>query len=963
MEDDNKKNYFGEGDIGKRSPLAEKPKSHADPTATASSNARSTLAQAEDSALSGGESSSAVTDQSGAQAAESQPSFASNVTGNKGKGAQKGQLKGGRGKFRRFGPLGALLAIILGGGGLMMGAQSLMPFGIANNLMENFNSMRTVMNRRGNAFMRFQMNPNRNVPIVRHGSIFRPDRFHITDRMATRMGRQELQFVTNTNGKRVGIIFDNNGVNNLVTIDGNLPTDGIFVPDGVSFTEVVSIDAASQNPNFTNKVDRGTRTWRGHVAGWFDRKVAFTLIRLGIGRNHYMNHSDPEIQAAANEAKRNRANLTDLDSMEQERVQDIDPETGEVIGESTIVVDSNEAVPGGTGNAAGRAKAEAIRRKAMAMYQSSMRKTADIISGAVQATCAVLAGLGVVLLAVAAYNAMQVLNYVSGMLESIQKTQAGHGDESPMTDYMNNLTMPGDTGRNAMQSAGMAALFGGTPISSGNESVESFNVESTLNGVLGALGASMASFAACAYARIAAATAGLVITIIKVLSGPGGWVAKLVGLAATAAMSAIAAVGFATLLGNIMERLIPALGREMIESAFGEDVGNAIMSGAHMYMGRNHQTGGASLGDMDTVLAFHRETQIIIAEEAELERRTRSPLDVTSPHTFLGSIMHSIIPVAATIRSPMSAINAASNTVNRSVLALMPTVSAVSDEARFVASLNTDCPFLGSLGAVGDAFCNPYFVSDLNTINIDPAIVMSRMSQSSFSGEEENGNPQIAPNSDLGRYIVSCGTRDSPFGAADANIAQRLNTVLEATNIGEGSLNLNTVIGAAPGLGNLQAAAAAVNDAANIDWISGQRCVANVPENPQWSQQIRYYQRFIEDQRLMEQQGLIDQSAVAVFLDWVEEVSPTDNSEAGILARFMGVTRGEAEEAIAKIEHIRFMDTYDPVAYGPLLEPVEVQLTDTFENINAEIAEHGQAGPIATITALGAMLRNRAVLV
>jgi len=952
MEDNNKRGYFGEGDIGKRSPLAEKPKSHADPTATASGSARSTLAQAEEGAVSSNEYSNAVTNQSEAQVAESQPSFASNVTGNKGKGDKKGKLTGKKSKFRRFGPLGALLAIMLGGGGLMMGAQSLMPFSIVNNLMDNFNSQRTVMNRRSNVFMRKQMNPNR--PRFVRAPIFGPERFRVTPRMEGRLARQGIGTVKDARGNTVGLMFRKNGANHMVTMDGRSLGGDIALPDGFSLgdsSELMSLETAMRDPAFSDPALKGSRTWRGHVSGWFDRTFGKLASRLGIERNHYRHQADDsEQQARLNEARKQRGEMGDIDErgVSQEDPDDPDSTPGETRNQDNI----RGLTP--------REKANRIINKAKGVTSSAATFTSY--------ACLFAQATGVIAIAVGAINMVRTLAYATGILESIQKTQAGEGNASPMSEYMNNLIIPGDTGRSAMQSAGMAALFGGPSIDSNNESVGHFNIEGMIGGILPVIGATMATFMVCAAQQVAAGLITLGLQIAGIFTGGLGTLAinfkKAIRATAITGLLAVA-------LTQLTEPIAMMIARNVLEAEFGEDIGNAIMSGAHMYMGKNHQVGGASLGDMQTVVAFHRETQVILAEEAEFERRNRSPLDVTSPHTFLGSIMHSVIPIAATIRSPISAISAASNTVNRSVLAVMPTVSAVSDEARFVSSLNTDCPFLYSVGAVGDAFCNPYFVSDLNTINMDPGHVFERANSFSiynFENEpDEQGNPQIRlhGNNTLARYVIGCGMRDSPFGLADMGIAARFNRLQDFMDTGTmgGNMALNAVTGNIPLWGSAQAATIAANNMLNADWVSGKNCVAS-EDNSRWDSEFRYYQRFIEDQRLMEQQGLIEQSAVTAFMNRLEEISPTDTSEAGILARFMGTTREEAEVAMAQIEHLQFLDTYNPVAYGPLIAPAPPeQLSETFENINAEIAEHGQTGPIATITALGAMLRNRAVLV
>ena len=77
------------------------------------------------------------------------------------------------------------------------------------------------------------------------------------------------------------------------------------------------------------------------------------------------------------------------------------------------------------------------------------------------------------------------------------------------------------------------------------------------------------------------------------------------------------------------------------------------------------------------------------------------------------------------------------------------------------------------------------------------------------------------------------------------------------------------------------------------------------------------YQRFIEDQRLAESAGLIEKSAVAVYLDKYYEEHPKDNSYEGILARYTGLTKENVFAILDGIEGLEFLATYNPDGYAP----------------------------------------------
>ena len=91
------------------------------------------------------------------------------------------------------------------------------------------------------------------------------------------------------------------------------------------------------------------------------------------------------------------------------------------------------------------------------------------------------------------------------------------------------------------------------------------------------------------------------------------------------------------------------------------------------------------------------------------------------------------------------------------------------------------------------------------------------------------------------------------------------------------------------------------------------------------------YQRFIEDQRLAESTGLIEKSAVAVYLDKYYEKNPKDNSYEGILARYTGMTKENVIAVLDAIEGLEFLASYNPDGYAPYSyiaeEGVKVQVS------------------------------------
>lgn len=97
------------------------------------------------------------------------------------------------------------------------------------------------------------------------------------------------------------------------------------------------------------------------------------------------------------------------------------------------------------------------------------------------------------------------------------------------------------------------------------------------------------------------------------------------------------------------------------------------------------------------------------------------------------------------------------------------------------------------------------------------------------------------------------------------------------------------------------------------------------------------YQRFIEDQRLAESTGLIEKSAVAVYLDKYYEEHPKDNSYEGILARRSGLTKDTVIALLDYADQITFLANYDPTNYYPLpADELLVEVTKRVEINNKD---------------------------
>ena len=332
-----------------------------------------------------------------------------------------------------------------------------------------------------------------------------------------------------------------------------------------------------------------------------------------------------------------------------------------------------------------------------------------------------------------------------------------------------------------------------------------------------------------------------------------------------------------------------------------------------MYQGDIHKVNGGSLATKDEYEDFAIEQQRVIAEAAKEERENLSPFDITSKNTFMGSLMTQFMSFMTT-NSLMSTITTSSSVISSSIMALTPTTSAVTPSLIRLPKMEDyekTCPYLASIGAIGDSYCNPYMITDMSTIDMDPDDVIQTVDDlGGLSNIQDEGNVTIDKDSRLAKYINYCGNRTSPFGIPDQSI------VSSVQGLSSGNSIIDNVLGAVPILGDAVDIAQNVNSANSIGYISGQSCVAGAednsgPNSPNWDE-AKYYQRFIEDQSLAESMGLIEKSAVSVYLEEYYEENPLDNSYEGMLARYSGLDKETVSDVLDVLAYYEYVNEYNP---------------------------------------------------
>lgn len=488
--------------------------------------------------------------------------------------------------------------------------------------------------------------------------------------------------------------------------------------------------------------------------------------------------------------------------------------------------------------------------------------------------------------------------------------------------------------------ADLITSFSGTVVDIASTSIMSYRVCLVADGVLAAVDLAIDA-AALLQGLAGLLTAGT--TTVAAIVEEALWQGFKI------AVSALISIAVSALIGYIAPIIANIFTRKLATEFLGEDLGNAVMAGGSAYLSRNHQGGGGLVANEGGYMAALIYQDQVNREEAKTDRLARSPFDYTSANTFAGQLAVSMTPVMLQADSLGSAVGNFGKVVGNSIKSLLPTASAISVQEKVSTALKQtkeNCPELESMGVVADAYCNPYVTTDFTTIELDDSVnqdesvaydlesdenspysivkkVASYSSDNFSDNVDDVENPKINmdASSPLAKFITFCGQRTSPLGVPDQNIAS-------AIDVNQLGTVANGVVGSIPILGDGLTVLSSKSISDYYGYVSGANCVMNdtgnadsersenLGKDPSYDE-VKTYSRYIEDQRLAESMGLVEKSAVSVFLDEYYEKYPLDNSTEGILARLSGYTKDQVIAIEDTVEFYNFYLAYDPTDYYP----------------------------------------------
>ncbi len=706
-------------------------------------------------------------------------------------------------------------------------------------------------------------------------------------------------------------------------LKSRLQKNGIKVTDGALEFKGETITADNFAKTYRDNVEfreAYSTSKRGRVAGFFDDAADRIYQKLGLSRNILENFKQTG-DADADDATYNKI------MSEQFKTDDLDAST-KTVDEETATDENGNPVTDENGNPVTEKSEVADSGKAgSAEGESSTTKATNYLNkatAAVSTACGALKIGALLATTVSAVETYSTIHYFMNIMETPSKTKYGAGDEAA-TNQVNNFFTRSVTTEYPDPETGEMITVTGAPLEGENERVILGGVKPnlekanrySLSRLSNILKLTMGSYGATAVTCSVANAANAALSLAS-LAVPGG---AFVKLTTSLLVDVAVKVGAQLAVTAALSFLIPTLAQTLFENHFeslaGIPAGEAFGKGAAAANTQLAARGSGQAGASEEKIAqYSRQTSEVLALDAELDRYTHSPFDASNKNTFLGSIVNSALSFATTssLFGPLSTI---ANLTTSSFTSLAGTTYADSGLRYF--DFYGDCPDLDDIGGIkGDIYCNRITITDPSTIDLAPddetyiAVVEPNLTT------DGNGNEKIKDGSRLAKYINFCSERESPFGVYDASIAASFEATL-------GPLD------AVPYLGD---AIAIVNAVENLDpevelWAKGTICNATA-ENPYWETEMKYYQRYLEDNRILSQFGAFKEEGsedpVLAYKDHYEELNPKDNSKEGLLARITGSTKDDIETMLAVIDYYNFLDNYRPEERYAFVENTKAEM-------------------------------------
>ena len=396
--------------------------------------------------------------------------------------------------------------------------------------------------------------------------------------------------------------------------------------------------------------------------------------------------------------------------------------------------------------------------------------------------------------------------FFSLFMENISKMKAGEGNDAKINEAMNFLYDEAET-EVVDVNTGEIVKTRGTPLDSpslyavlANEKVDPSNVENySSDRILRTI-------------ENRSNTSGNGVmngTVASTTSGVKGSIGRMITDGIELASSAL------------VDLVTPTVSSSLVDNSFdtikGVKAGEFLVEGAVNTGKMLAKASGATAGDEEAVVEYARLNNKILAMDAKVDRMNRSPFDITSRNTFLGSIVYNFsIALNKARGGVMAKSTAVFGNVGKAVGSLTTGVYADSTDG-YLTSFGV-CETIGSIGAVGSPQCS-------ETATFDPSTLNDPFNNDGFREfVEENttlsdGTRTINDDSILAQFILYNNNRVTPIGVMDGGILDSLSGGSDSISFVSDIIQMiKMLLGTSKSDQRIASGAAFVNSTSNDDW-------------------------------------------------------------------------------------------------------------------------------------------------
>ena len=553
--------------------------------------------------------------------------------------------------------------------------------------------------------------------------------------------------------------------------------------NGKTITADNFIETVSTDPQFYNIFTEATY---GRAAYYYDEAANKVFKRIGTNRNNFTSQDDFEDVMEQLMQDGSDININSVAKVKKTRTNPKTGKTETYYAYDTIGSNANSATTSANNLIEEvRQKNPAASTTESALITADTLRVADTISQEQRSSL-----------------------FYATFMENISKMKAGEGNESKINEAMNYLyesktinvvdTTTGETIEvtgTPLDSPSLYAILSGKTVDPNQ--VTNYSTERALTTVKNQLNLAVAADGTVNNTVLNVIKNTVASTTTNIKSTIGRFISSGIETAASAAVAP----------------LVPTISSSLIENSFktlgGIATGELLVEGA-INVGKSLAISGsgATAGDAAAITAYQNLTTSTLALDAAADRLNRSPFDITSKNTFLGSIFYKLA-VSMQTSSLFTTITSLTN---------LTTNIYADSTSTFLTNYGT-CDSYSSIGAVGSAGCSTIATFDTTTLNNtfnDPGFIAFVNQNTTLNS---NGTRTINKNSVLADFILYNNERTAPLGTEDGSILKSLQSGSGTSSFVSDFVSMiESFLGSSESDKRIATGAAFVNSSTNPDW-------------------------------------------------------------------------------------------------------------------------------------------------